>query len=895
MRKLFVAIFATMLPFAAAWADNVAKIGETECETLAEAVSAAKSGEIIHVVAQGTYTIPTISNNITIKGDVEGIAFNCIGDEKTSVASIPNGATFESVSFDFGNVNYHGFQHAGKITMNGCTLNGRLTSYGDMDFTNCQFIQTYADYHMWVYGKGTVNYTNCTFTGLGKFLNLYSESSTNVGNVNVSGCKFINTSSTASKAALNVKATSGSTLLEYAVNVENCSTEGAFPAASSSSSLIVFNELIQVDDRPATGTDNITVSQDGVVIYQNGSTPVPGVAKIGDVEYESLQAALDAAEATDAADIVIDLLDDATLDITAWDGTKNSLSIGTINTQSIIINGNNHTLTFNQKNSDWNNVATMNDAQTKLILNDMNITNSGYNNGPWNRHDINFNCAVELNNVTSDKALAFKNDAILKDVNVTDTSGSIYGIWIQPNGQNIKIEGLTLTVGRGIKIDQQYVDNPALVTLDVKNATFNTTQKAAILVLSDAGATITAENINIENVAADKVNAVWVDEAKADKYGLVTVTGASKGVEGGTASYEATLSTSDNIDGYYKSLAAAIAAVSEGQTVGLVKDITLSETIACERSLVLKLGDFTITKGEYSIMLSQGLSVSTDKKTDVFATDAEGCKIVETATDNGFTYTAADLKSTDIVLKDGEACTITNAQVKSASYVRSFGDDRVNKFQGWFVPFDYTITDKDAENFKFFKISMIANTPNAGEGESSDEVWIFLTKVGSGTILRANKPYVYKPISAQENYSFTTEGAELKAYDGAVAVKTETTENVYSFYGNYGYVTTSASDPFYYMAYSGELSFDDGSANVTVGPFRWILRVTSKSGEADYSRSISFIDGNEQTGVNYVVADSDAVEFFMLNGTKVDQPSKGVYIVKKANGEMRKVFVKKYF
>lgn len=56
MRKLFVAIFATMLPFAAAWADNVAKIGETEYETLAEAVSAAKSGEIIHVVAQGEPT-----------------------------------------------------------------------------------------------------------------------------------------------------------------------------------------------------------------------------------------------------------------------------------------------------------------------------------------------------------------------------------------------------------------------------------------------------------------------------------------------------------------------------------------------------------------------------------------------------------------------------------------------------------------------------------------------------------------------------------------------------------------------------------------------------------------------------------------------------------------------
>lgn len=844
------------------------------------------------MVAQGTYTIPTISNNITIKGDVEGIAFNCIGDGETSVASIPNGATFESVSFDFGNVNYHGFQHAGAINMNGCTLNGKFFSYGDMDFTNCQFIQTNADYHMWVYGKGTVNYTNCTFTGLGKFLNLYSESSTNVGNVNVSGCKFINTSSTASKAALNVKATSGSTLLEYAVNVENCSTEGAFPAASSSSSLIVFNELIQVDDRPATGTDNITVSQDGLVIYQNGSTPAPGVAKIGDVEYESLQAALDAAEATDAADIVIDLLDDATLDITAWDGTKNSLSIGTINTQSIIINGNNHTLTFNQKNSDWNNVATMNDAQTKLILNDMNITNSGYNNGPWNRHDINFNCAVELNNVTSDKALAFKNDAILKDVNVTDTSGSIYGIWIQPNGQNIKIEGLTLTVGRGIKIDQQYVDNPALVTLDVKNATFNTTKKAAILVLSDAGATITAENINIENVAADKVNAVWVDEAKADKYGLVTVTGASKGVEGGTASYEATLSTSDNIDGYYKSLAAAIAAVSEGQTVGLVKDITLSETIACERSLVLKLGDFTITKGEYSIMLSQGVSVSTDKKTDVFATDAEGCKIVETATDNGFTYTAADLKSTDIVLKDSEPYTYTvDTQVKSATYQRSF-TGRKNLFQAWYVPFDYTITEEDLEKFKFFKINMLANSAEAGENENVDtkKVWMFLETLSKDAVLHANRPYIFKPIVDVDDYEFTTEQATLKSIDNSVRLSNETSENRYEFFGTYNKVTATEAAPFYYMNKSGQLSW---GKKTSVNSFRWIIRATSKIDGGDYVRSIGIIENDSDiTGIKPFVHEGEIEGYYTLNGTKVQAPRKGVYIVKYANGSIKKVSIK---
>ncbi len=317
-------------------------------------------------------------------------------------------------------------------------------------------------------------------------------------------------------------------------------------------------------------TINSESTYSNVVITQTGY-----VAQIGDQKYETLQAALDAAEAAEPAveDIVIDLLDDATLDITAWSGEKNALSIGTANTKSITINGNNHTLNFNQKNSDWNNVATMNDAETKLVLNNMSITSSGYNNGPWNRHDINFNCAIELNNVTSDKALAFKNDATLNNVTVTDNSGDIYGIWISPRveGQNISIDGLTLTAGRGIKVDDEYVDNPEKVTLDIANATFNTTKKAAILVKSKADTDITVgEKVNIENVAADKTHAVWVDEDNANLYGLVSVEGATMAPESSEADYAAKIVSGEKTQGYYKTFAAAVAAAEEGQTVVVI-------------------------------------------------------------------------------------------------------------------------------------------------------------------------------------------------------------------------------------------------------------------------------------------------------------------------------------
>lgn len=321
----------------------------------------------------------------------------------------------------------------------------------------------------------------------------------------------------------------------------------------------------------------------------NNNKVLKSVAQYDGQKYVSLQDALDAAEAVDDPNIEIDLLDDVTLNITAWDGTKNALSIGTANTQSITINGNNHKLDFVNKNSDWNNVATMNDAQTKLILNDMTITNSGYNNGPWNRHDINFNCAVKLNNVTSDKALAFKNSATLNDVTITETrvvDDGDYCIWISPRVENqtITIDGLTATAtntnknGRGIKVDAQYVDNPPRVTLNIANSTFTTDKKAAILLKSAGGVdVIDGGNNNIENVAADKVNLVWVDEDKAEefyKYSLTSST-AKMVPESKESDYVARLSDADGkILGYYKgtnAIANAVGKADTGYTVTIFK------------------------------------------------------------------------------------------------------------------------------------------------------------------------------------------------------------------------------------------------------------------------------------------------------------------------------------
>lgn len=232
--------------------------------------------------------------------------------------------------------------------------------------------------------------------------------------------------------------------------------------------------------------------------------------------------------------IIVELSNDVTYDVAAWEND----AMGGASTKTITINANNNTITFNQTNSDWNNIVTVNNA--KLVINDAKITNTGYNNGPWNRHDLNFACDVELNNVVSDKAMAFKADATLNNVTINDPNTSdTYAIWIQPKGQTVSLNNCTIDMaacsdGRGIKIDNQYLNaaEEGKVTLNVAGTKFITEEKSAVLVKSTVGAVINwGAGNDIAEVAADNVNAVWVDEATASYADLVTVTGASKIVE----------------------------------------------------------------------------------------------------------------------------------------------------------------------------------------------------------------------------------------------------------------------------------------------------------------------------------------------------------------------------
>lgn len=206
------------------------------------------------VLAAGTYDMPsTIADGVTIIGNGEGTVLDMVKKNTTC-----KNATFKNVKILCeATTNYKGFIGSDNTAFENCTFTGKHFSYGKETYKKCHFIQEASDYNMWVYGKD-VDYIDCTFEGKGKFLHVYNEGNPLI-TVNIQGCKFISTVS--DKPAINIKGTCGDTVLNYTVNIVNCTVSGAFPEINGG--------LWQVD-KPATAEKNkITVNVNGKKVYLN--------------------------------------------------------------------------------------------------------------------------------------------------------------------------------------------------------------------------------------------------------------------------------------------------------------------------------------------------------------------------------------------------------------------------------------------------------------------------------------------------------------------------------------------------------------------------------------------------------------------------------------------------
>lgn len=348
-------------------------------------------------------------------------------------------------------------------------------------------------------------------------------------------------------------------------------------------------------------------------------------------------------------------------------------------------------------------------------------------------------------------------------------------------------------------------------------------------------------------------------------------------------------------DNGYETFLTAVADAKDGQTITLLAnvemDADLTSTLEDGKSFSITFGNYSIEQNDFFLKLNRGVSVTTDKETDLFA-PVDATDMVKVS--GTYTYTVVSKESEGIYeLVDGTDCPYaleSAVQATKVTYTRTFTDAQVGKYQPWFVPFDYTITEDDLEKFTFFKISMVTNSREE-TSTGSDEAWMFLNEMAAGDVLHANKPYVFKPKAAAEDYQFISEDVELAKKNGAV-LDNSTTTATFTYYGTYKSTKLVLGDyRDYYIGSKGKLSYALNT-EPTLRPYRWYMRMVTKSG-ADYARSISFIEGDgETTGLRNVVISEEGDTYYTLDGVKVQTPGKGIYIKRSANGETKKVSFK---
>ena len=228
------------------------KTAETQ-DDLNSAINNANTATTVKLTEAGKYTLPSLSGkDITVVGTKDTVI-----DMKDKINNNAKNIAFEGVTVNFGTENYKGFQHTGKLTYKDCTITGKQFLYGDeVEFVNCDFVQSDADYNVWTYGAGKVLFKDCNFNCKGKAVLIYNEGALASQNVDFQNCKFNASAKAAGKAAIEIdcRFTSYNVIIDQATanNVKG------FDNGSKSNST-VWN--VKAGNKPTT----VTVA--GTVVY----------------------------------------------------------------------------------------------------------------------------------------------------------------------------------------------------------------------------------------------------------------------------------------------------------------------------------------------------------------------------------------------------------------------------------------------------------------------------------------------------------------------------------------------------------------------------------------------------------------------------------------------------
>ena len=237
-----------------------------------------------------------------------------------------------------------------------------------------------------------------------------------------------------------------------------------------------------------------------------------------------------------------------------------------------------------------------------------------------------------------------------------------------------------------------------------------------------------------------------------------------------------------------------------------------------------------------------------------------------------------------------------NEDYPTVNYTRTFSNDAL---QAWCLPCDITITEDIIENFLFGKIWSVQVDKETGA--ATDVIYKtikaenFSSLSDNDKVLKANTPYLVQCLNPG-TYVFTGHGIKKTAN---ATIDCSTTELRYNFVGNY--TTTRMGDvEAYALTKDGSLMYSS-TGNGKVYPFCWYMNITDRStgklvpaGTLGTATRLQLTPWNEDedytTGI-YTVGTGESVNLnngsFDLSGRMTTKAGKGLYIM---NG--KKVLVK---
>lgn len=285
---LAMAIFACAL-FAAtpAYADALeapkVKIGNTEYDTLEEAVTAAESAATI-TLGEGKYTLykkgaETKGKRLTFVGqgaDKTGWNIGAEVPDPDNYGTEYNGdysfygagtITFKNMTLQSGTVDYLGFIRADHTVVDNCVVNGKTFYWGytSATFINTTFNAPGSDYSLWTYSSPVMTFDGCTFNASGKIINVYTDSGAGKYDIQVNFKNCTVNSAKPNKQALGIN-DSNMGDYKYVLNIEGVNTiNGLNPDSASCSRLFGFG-----GDAAKKNTGRTDVYIDGKLVWTKG-------------------------------------------------------------------------------------------------------------------------------------------------------------------------------------------------------------------------------------------------------------------------------------------------------------------------------------------------------------------------------------------------------------------------------------------------------------------------------------------------------------------------------------------------------------------------------------------------------------------------------------------------